>query len=295
MEVFKYIRSLRAVDELVASNYPLWGIELSRETPNMLVFLFKNSEELENELLDYENVEESRDVGQPPRGVIDKLIELYIGNNTTHLIQFPHGKYSPKLYVFSYDRLEVINKLLINHIKGGITYAGSTGGMPRKFITFDVDSFTNHASRRVTQKLSDTLETEYGVNRKDIHVSYSGSKGYHVELFFSEQIDDEHLRGFYRSVLDRSGLFPEGGITTTLESAFRPAYRVRVEYIPSSIVGVKLPLGIQQKTGKRCWFVDNETMELLEDDDSFNYLLKIKPISPKIIIDSQADDKAGAR
>src|SRR5699024_12044276 len=63
---------------------------------NMLVFLFKNSEELENELLDYENVEESRDVGQPPRGVIDKLIELYIGNNTTHLIQFPHGKYSPR-------------------------------------------------------------------------------------------------------------------------------------------------------------------------------------------------------
>src|SRR5699024_12407077 len=46
--------------------------------------------------------------------------------------------------------------------------------------------------------------------------------------------------------------------------------------------GVKLPLVIHQRTGNRCWFVDNETLEPIE---SFDYILDIEPMSADAIME----------
>jgi hypothetical protein len=55
---------------------------------------------------------------------------------------------------------------------------------------------------------------------------------------------------------------------------------VKIEFRPTHLMGVKLPLGIHKVTKRRCNFVDKETFEPLNDIDSINYLLGIVPISP---------------
>lgn len=53
MEKFKCILSLRVANDLVAMDYPLVHIEPSTKRPGKLVFVFRNSQELENELSKY--------------------------------------------------------------------------------------------------------------------------------------------------------------------------------------------------------------------------------------------------
>lgn len=60
MDKYKCILSLRVANDLVAKNYPLVHIEPSHKRPGKLVFVFKNSEELEAELSKYRKKERSK-------------------------------------------------------------------------------------------------------------------------------------------------------------------------------------------------------------------------------------------
>ena len=53
MEKYKCILSLRVANDLVEKSYPLVYIEPSRKRKGKLVFVFKNSKELEKELTNY--------------------------------------------------------------------------------------------------------------------------------------------------------------------------------------------------------------------------------------------------
>ncbi|MTW85094.1 hypothetical protein F3157_05405 [Virgibacillus dakarensis] len=53
MEKYKCILSLRVANDLVAKDFPLVYIEPSHKRPGKLVFVFNNSEELEEELSKY--------------------------------------------------------------------------------------------------------------------------------------------------------------------------------------------------------------------------------------------------
>src|SRR5699024_1347835 len=55
-----------------------------------------------------------------------------------------------------------------------------------------------------------------------------------------------------------------------------------VEFRPSWNQGVKLPLGVHQRTGNRCWFVDNRTLEPIE---SFDYIMSIEPMDSSEIME----------
>ncbi|WP_339216727.1 hypothetical protein [Ornithinibacillus sp. FSL M8-0202] len=53
MEKFKCILSLRVANDLVAKGYQLVHIEPSHKRPGMLVFVFRNNQDLEKELTNY--------------------------------------------------------------------------------------------------------------------------------------------------------------------------------------------------------------------------------------------------
>lgn len=53
MEKYKCILSLRVANDLVAKDFPLVYIEPSHKRKGKLVFVFRNSEELEGELSNY--------------------------------------------------------------------------------------------------------------------------------------------------------------------------------------------------------------------------------------------------
>ena len=157
-----------------------------------------------------------------------------------------------------------------------------------KFCTFDVDGGDGRdkknpltADEKLTRaydqagSIKRTLHRKYGIPLKDIHVSVSGGKGLHVDLFFSDAIKYTILEEFYRQVLIDCGL-------TEGEVEFRP-----------NGSGVKLPLGKHKTTNKLmvfCAYSDKFAMSKssakggtrhfknMTMKESYSYFLKIKPI-----------------
>lgn len=201
---------------------------------------------------------------QPNTQLIAKFNELYIQTRRKYLVQFSNASYR----TFDKERHSKIialnDGMLANHLAGDITYGVFNGGYFNKFIALDVDFKDNALARWTTLKVIDVLVSEFHINRRDIHVSTSGNKGYHIELFFDEPIKAADVKAFYDRVMAQVG-HVDGG---------------EVEYRPSWTQGVKLPLGVHQKTGNRCWFVDNWTLKPIE---SYEYLLAIKPMPASAI------------
>ncbi len=196
---------------------------------------------------------------------IDKFNELYIQTRSKYLVQFPNRyvtmnkKHSERVFALN-------DSMLKKHLEGSLTYGIFNGGYFNKFITFDVD-FSDHAMARwATLKLIDVLVSDFNISRSDIHVSLSGNKGFHVDLFFDKPLPVSDVRSFYDNVLAEVGPI-DGG---------------QIEFRPSWTQGVKLPLGIHQVTKRRCWYVDNLTLEPIE---SFDYLLGVEPMDTTAITD----------
>lgn len=204
---------------------------------------------------------------QPTKQLIKKFNELYIQTRSKYLVQFKGGIYRTLSYDPKNSTVKLNDSMVITHLKGNITYGVFAGGPFSKFMTFDVDCAQDDMSRWATLKLVNTLVEEYEISRRDIHVSYSGNKGYHVDLFFDKQIKVDELKAFYQSVLISVGSIPEG----------------QIEFRPSWTQGVKIPLGVHQVTKRRCWFVDNETLEPFE---SYDYLLSVEPMNAEVITDT---------
>lgn len=153
------------------------------------------------------------------------------------------------------------------HLEGTKTYGVFNANTVNKFITFDIDfSDDMPMARWAARKLVDVLYRDFSVPFNDIHVSYSGNKGYHIDLFLDKPIKLSDAVAFYEKVRKHAEL-------TEQEVEFRPTYKQ----------GVKLPLGVHAKTGNRCWFVDRETLEPIE---SFDYLNDVEPMDHTVIMDS---------
>jgi len=204
---------------------------------------------------------------QQPNRIYEKFNELYIQTRSKYLVQFPNGRYVTINRKRSDRAVSLNDSMLKTHLAGELTYGIFNGGYFNKFITFDVD-FSDHAMARwATLKLIDVLVCDFNISRKDIHVSMSGGKGYHVDLFFDKPLPVADVQAFYNRVMAEVGELPGG----------------QIEFRPTWTQGVKLPLGVHQRTGNRCWFVDNETLEPIE---SFDYLLNVEPMDTSVITDA---------
>ncbi|HET7579776.1 MAG TPA: hypothetical protein VFK33_10880 [Bacillales bacterium] len=202
--------------------------------------------------------------GSDQKAIIRKLNDLYVMTRYKYLAQFKNGQYVT-LDQRKSDKVVPLNDgLLKRHLKGGLTYGVFSGGYFSKFLTLDVDCETNTTARWVTQKLVFTLAESFNIRREDIHVSTSGNKGYHVDLFFDRPVLVADLRQFFAAVVAEVGAIPGG----------------QVEFRPNWQQGVKLPLGVHQKTGARCWFVDRTTLDPLE---TFDYLADVVPMDASAV------------
>lgn len=203
---------------------------------------------------------------QKPNDTIAKLNELYVSTRRKYIIQTALG-YSTLNKDKSPTVWALNDYMLTRHLEGVNTYGIFNANTVNKFITFDIDYADNRdMARWATYKIIDALENEFHISRKDIHVSFSGNKGYHVDLFFDKAIKLTDSKSFYHAVL----------AVADLESN-------NVEFRPTYTQAVKIPPGIHQKTDSRCWFVDNVTLELIE---SFDYLNEVEPMDHAIILDA---------
>ena len=134
---------------------------------------------------------------------------------------------------------------ILDHLHGDYAVGVFAGPKATKFICIDIDMLDTE----VVHKVVDTL-TEMGIPQDRLYVSLSGGKGYHVDIFVNGKVYNNVVRLFYEQMLEISGLD-----------------RRKVECWPTHGHGVKLPLGVHQRTHQRCWFVDRETLEPIENLD----------------------------
>lgn len=132
--------------------------------------------------------------------IIKKINELFITYRKTYLLQYELNQGDCKYReVKHYLTDTIIDKHLANQLTVGIKLGA--GGLT-KFFTFDVDIKDNkYECQDVTRKLVNLLIDHYGIPKNDIHVSTSGQKGYHVDLYFTDVIPESKLIPFYEEVL----------------------------------------------------------------------------------------------
>lgn len=209
------------------------------------------------------------------KDAVQKLNDLYIATRKKYIMQ-QDAQYitldrdkSPKVRPLN-------DSMIRNHLKGTHTYGIFNGGYANKFVTFDVDCKDDRTAKWTTYKLVQVLTEDFAINPRDIHVSVSGGKGYHVDLFFTKPVALAAIQTFHAQVVAEVGAVKGGNI----------------EFRPTFAQAVKIPLGVHRRTGRRCWFCDPITLEPFEGDASYDYLLAIEPADPPEIdlTQAQADE-----
>lgn len=152
------------------------------------------------------------------------------------------------------------DNVIRNHLRQKYSVAVFAGEAASRFVCFDVDDGRKETVHGVIDALA-----ALGFPKEHIHVSYSGSKGYHVEMFFCELVQTWRLREVYQKVIASTGFDPR-----------------KVEFRPTHGSAIKLPLSIHARTGNICWFVSADSLDPIR---RYEYLLEIRQI-PASIVDS---------
>ena len=177
---------------------------------------------------------------------VKRINDLYIMQRTKYILQKQDGSGYATVPKTLHDGL------VKSHLEQKITLGCFAGADWNKFICFDIDC--KEGSKELTERLIDCLVVKYGFNTNQILVSYSGSKGYHVEFFFFDKsIPITKLYAFYLLVLEDLG-----------------CNKHQIEFRNTFTQAVKLPLSINRKTGNKCYLVDTDTLEPVEDEHLFN-------------------------
>lgn len=196
--------------------------------------------------------------------IIDQLYNLYITQTKKYLIQHSGGGYST-------GKKKLVSYMMDSHLQGKYTVGTFAGdSLYVKFITFDVDYSDPHMAKWITYKISETL-TGYNL---DHHISFSGSKGYHIDIFIDDLIALKSAVKFYDLILNVSGVkehSDEGN---------------KVEFRPTDGLGVKLPMGFHQKTKAYCGFcLYEDGLKVMSKEESEQYCLSITKIKRQKILD----------
>jgi DNA-binding transcriptional ArsR family regulator len=177
-----------------------------------------------------------------------------------YLIQNNDGTYAT-------SKKKLIPMMMENHLNG--TYAVGTfaGVVYTKFFCFDVDYEDLQIAKWITYKITHQLDN---VGIFDYYISFSGRKGYHIDIFIEDLIPFETARKFFRYVINAANIEEQNG---------------QVEFRPTDKQGVKLPLGVHQITKSYCGFCKVEDgLKVMSKLESQNYLFQIKKIKRKNIL-----------
>ena len=212
------------------------------------------------------------------RIIIKKINKLFVSERSKWLC----GYYAKKEDQLSggyrtYDSQKAINgkyafndKLNDSHISRHLRFEHLVGVFFPKGHTsmfcFDVDVQGEGNSYTLAQPIVSNIVNELAkyFSTKDIHVVFSGQKGYHIWLFFSCAVRTWEILSFAQSITK----WNKGNCDVNIE--FRPE--------SDDSRSIKLPLGQHVKTRKFCCFVDKETFKPVEN--SYEYLMTIQQIIP---------------
>lgn len=168
--------------------------------------------------------------------LVQQLNELYVMDRKKMIKQTSKGYITIK--GTERNPYPLVDYVMQKHVRQEITIGVYSGKYLTKVIGFDVD-MKEHAAA-ATQQLVETLTDVYGLQLENMLVSFSGSKGYHVDVFLDKAIALEKAKQFYHLVLQETGHdFTE------------------IELRPTAGQGYKLPLSVHRKSGNVACIVDS--------------------------------------
>jgi hypothetical protein len=182
----------------------------------------------------------------------NRMIDLYISYRQRFVIMEKGAIFIPKIRKGGKEiTMPLTNRIVCGHLNRNFAIGVFAGEYSSKFICFDVDEGGIEMVRKIVGIIDDL-----GISSDYIHVSSSGGKGYHIEIFFDDLVYTNKLRTFYDMVCIKGSLDPR-----------------KIEFRPTFKQSIKLPLSKHCKTGKECLFLNKETWEPCY---GMEYLLTIK-------------------
>ncbi|MHB8066163.1 MAG: TOTE conflict system archaeo-eukaryotic primase domain-containing protein [Ruminiclostridium sp.] len=186
--------------------------------------------------------------------VANKMAQLYVTYRKKYIVQY----YNKDRKDFTYKEVKLDkgfkNSLILKHLRQETTVGIFAGTYITSFMCFDVDIPNQEMAKWTVYKLVYTLQ-EIGIPDEYIYISLSGSKGYHVDIFFDKPVENSDVQKLYLMVMNSAELLQK-------EVELRPS-----ETKTGTTLGMKLPLGVNQKTGNICWFCDYEGLKPIKDYD----------------------------
>ena len=213
--------------------------------------------------------------------MIQKFNDLYVTERRKYVLLRQKGYYETVTW---YGKKHPMNEegakplldfMFKSHLNGWYTICVFASKDTTKFICFDVDVKGNNRKKRAQKAVRLLYETlaQYGIPKKNIYISSSGKKGYHVEIFFKNHLCLKTAKAFFDLIVNRPGL-------NNLEEA-------NVEFRPTNTQAVKLPLGYnfcnRFKSRRFCCFVDINSGQDFVEIDNYAYFLYIEKINPFLI------------
>jgi len=229
----------------------------------------------------------------PEKEAIVKAInDLYILNRFKYLQLTKTGKYFKIQYYKNNPEKSTKGANILsdwrvyNHINGKETLGVFARKMNKiedsKFITFDVDVPNKERAKHTVYKVVHVLQN-VGIDDDFIHISFSGNKGFHIDIFFDSPIEVNLLKQFYQYVLIQENLTKKE-MEDYGEVEFRPTYEQ----------GVKIPLGINFKNDNpltnQCYFCEySNGLKQIKDPLYITKIKKMDNILFRLILDKILD------
>lgn len=152
------------------------------------------------------------------------------------------------------------SKDIRDHLGGNKVIGIYTPANVSNFLSFDIDVNDSNILTALYEYL-----LEIGIKDENMLASYSGNKGFHLDIFFNDFIDKRILTTFYKQALDYISFTLKKHIENTNKKA-----EDIVECRGANNQALKLPLGYHNKTKNFCYMC-NEFGEEMTD-----YLIRLK-------------------
>lgn len=209
--------------------------------------------------------------------IAQKMGKLYV----TYRKKFIEQYYNKEKNIVTYAERDysLNDSMILKHLTQQKTIGVFAGSIITSFMCFDVDIKDEKICEWAVYKIVDVLQN-FGIPGKYIHISLSGSKGYHVEIFFDEPVYNSDIEKLYLMVLKETDLINiDYG-----EVELRPC-----KTKTGKTLGVKLPLGLNLKTKNVCWFCDYGNG--LKPIKKYNHVLSIEQMPKQILLDILEKEK----
>jgi len=203
--------------------------------------------------------------------IAQKIGKLYVTYRKKFIEQYHNTE--KDIITYRENKFALNDSTILKHLTQEKTIGIFSGNIITSFMCFDVDIKDEKLCEWAVYKIVEALQ-DFGIAGDYIHISLSGSKGYHIEIFFDEPVYNSDIHKLYLMILNETELLSiDYG-----EVELRPCITKT-----GKTLGVKLPLGVNLKTNNTCWFCDyGKSLKPIKD---YNYVLSIEPMPKQILLD----------